>query len=172
MASFIQATCHLALRRVESQASSAASSSPSPGSLLSRSKASDLPELRQLLQQCISMAPHIIPSDRRLIVPYLTHPDLSRSNVIVKPSGAANIVSYIDWQGAVALPYFQSISLPDAILYEGKLISMPDDPFASPELPSDIRKKAFCYVALCRCYIALPELCSGHSSPLWLCSFR
>ncbi|SJL17039.1 uncharacterized protein ARMOST_20580 [Armillaria ostoyae] len=138
MVSFIQATCCLALRRVESQASSATSSSPSPSSLLSRSKPSDLPELRQLLQQCISMAPHIIPSDRRLIVPYLTHPDLSRSNVIVKPSGAANVISYIDWQGAVALPYFQSISLPDAILYEGKLISMPDDPFASPELPSDV----------------------------------
>ncbi|KAK0438667.1 kinase-like domain-containing protein [Armillaria borealis] len=118
--------------------SSAASPSPSPSSLISRSKPSDLPELRQLLQQCILMAPHIIPSDRRLIVPYLTHPDLSRSNVIVKPSGAANVVSYIDWQGAVALPYFQSISLPDAILYEGKLISVPDDPFASPELPSDV----------------------------------
>ncbi|KAK0447228.1 kinase-like domain-containing protein [Armillaria borealis] len=138
MVSFIQATCRLALRRAESQASSAASSSPSPSSLLSRSKPSDLPELRQLLQQCISMAPYIIPSERGLTAPYLFHPDLSRSNVIVKPAGAANVVSYIDWQGAVALPYLQSISLPEAVLYKGKLIPMPDDPFALPEIPPDL----------------------------------
>ncbi|KAK0229885.1 hypothetical protein EDD85DRAFT_957005 [Armillaria nabsnona] len=106
MVSFIEATCHLALRRAESQASSAVSSPPSPSSLLSRSKPSDLPELRRLLQQS----------------PYLIHPDLSRSNVIVKSSRAANVVSYVEWQGAVALPYLQSISLPEAVLYVGKCI--------------------------------------------------
>ncbi len=84
------------------------------------------------------MAPYIIPSERGLTAPYLFHPDLSRSNVIVKPTGAANVVSYIDWQGAVALPYLQSISLPEAVLYEGKLIPMPDDPFALPEIPPDL----------------------------------
>ncbi|KAK0229858.1 hypothetical protein EDD85DRAFT_956970 [Armillaria nabsnona] len=99
MVSFIHATYRLALRRAESRASSTASSSLSPSSLLSRSKPSDLPKLRQLLQQ----------------FPYLIPPDLSRSNVIVKSSRAANVVSYIDWQGAVALPYLQSISLPEAV---------------------------------------------------------
>ncbi|PBK86338.1 hypothetical protein ARMGADRAFT_534458 [Armillaria gallica] len=138
MLSFIQATCRLALQKAEYQASSAVSSSPSPGSLLSRSKPSDLPELRRLLQQCISMAPYIIPSQRGLTAPYLIHPDLSRSNVIVKPSGAANVVSYIDWQGAFAVPYLQSTRLPPAVLYEGKLITMPDDPFTLPELPPDL----------------------------------
>ncbi|PBK85282.1 hypothetical protein ARMGADRAFT_1087469 [Armillaria gallica] len=98
----IQTTCRLALRRAESQASSAASSSPSPSSLLSRSKPSDLPELRRLMQQRISMAPHIIPLERGLTAPYLIHPDLSPSNVIANPSGAANVVSCIDWQGGVA----------------------------------------------------------------------
>ncbi|PBK63880.1 hypothetical protein ARMSODRAFT_893717 [Armillaria solidipes] len=138
MLSFIQATCRLALQKAEYQASSAVSSSPSPSSLLSRSKPSDLPELRRLLQQCISMAPYIIPSERGLTAPYLIHPDLSRSNVIVKPSGAANVVSYIDWQGAFAVPYLQSARLPPAMLYEGKLITMPDDPFTLPELPPDL----------------------------------
>ncbi|PBK63885.1 hypothetical protein ARMSODRAFT_520005 [Armillaria solidipes] len=138
MLSFIQATCRLALQKAEYQASSAVSSSPSPGSLLSRSKPSDLPELRRLLQQCISMTPHIIPLECGLTAPYLIHPDLSGCNVIVKPSRAAIVVSYIDWQGAMALPYLQSISLPEAVLYEGKLIPMPDDPFALPEISLDL----------------------------------
>ncbi|PBK85288.1 hypothetical protein ARMGADRAFT_1129190 [Armillaria gallica] len=64
MTSFIQSTCRLALRRPESQAASAASSHPRPSSLLSRSKPLDLPELRRLLQQCISLAPYLNPRNQ------------------------------------------------------------------------------------------------------------
>ncbi|KAG7445347.1 uncharacterized protein BT62DRAFT_190732 [Guyanagaster necrorhizus] len=133
MVSFIQATCGLVLQKAESHAASAASSSPSPSSLLSGSRPFDLPELRRLLQQCISMTPHIIPLERGLTAPYLIDPDLSRSNVIVKPSGAANVVQYIDWQGAFSLPYLLSTRLPQAVLYEGKRIASPHDPFTFPD---------------------------------------
>ncbi|PBK63876.1 hypothetical protein ARMSODRAFT_893613 [Armillaria solidipes] len=136
MTSFLQSTCRLALRRAESQAASAASSHPRPSSLLSRSKPHDLPELRRLLQQCISLAPHLNPSEPALTAPRLTHPDLSRSNIIVAPTGAANVLSYIDWQGAMTLPYIQGAILPPAVLYEGDLIPLPDDPFSMPVMPS------------------------------------
>ncbi len=138
MTSFIQGTCRLALRRAESQAANTVSSHPTPSSLLSRSKPHDLPELRRLLQQCISLAPYLNPSEPALTAPRLTHPDLTRSNIIVAPTGAAHVLSYIDWQGAVTLPYIQGAILPPAILYDGSLIPFPDDPFSMPEMPPDI----------------------------------
>ncbi|KAK0460561.1 uncharacterized protein EV420DRAFT_1641108 [Desarmillaria tabescens] len=98
MASYIQVTCRLALGRAQSLPS-------------------DFAELCQLLQQCISMAPHINLPERGLTVPYLIHPDLLRSNVIVKPSEAANVISYIDWQHAVSLPYFQNTRLPQRLFF-------------------------------------------------------
>ncbi|KAK0447244.1 kinase-like domain-containing protein [Armillaria borealis] len=138
MTTFLQATCRLALRRAEYQAASVASSCPSSSSLLSRSKPDDLPELRQLLRHCISMVPYLTPSEPAIVYPFLSHPDLSRSNVIVQSSGAANIVSYIDWQGAAATPYLMGPDLPPAMRYEGSLIPFPDDPFSPPDMPPDI----------------------------------
>ncbi|KAK0229849.1 hypothetical protein EDD85DRAFT_939640 [Armillaria nabsnona] len=138
MTSFIQGTCRLALHRAESQVASAVSSHPTPSSLLSRSKPHDLPELRRLLQQCISLAPYLTPSEPALTTPRLTHPDLTRSNIIVAPSGAAHVLSYIDWQGAMTLPYIQGAILPPAILYDGSLIPLPDDPFSMPQMPPDM----------------------------------
>ncbi len=138
MTTFLQATCRLALRRAEYQVASAASSCPSSSSLLSRSKPGDLPELRQLLHHCISVVPYLTPSEPAIAYPFLTHPDLSRSNVIVQPSGAAKILSYIDWQGAAAIPYLMGLDLPPAIRYEGSLIQFPDDPFSLPEISPDI----------------------------------
>ncbi len=138
MTTFLQATSRLALRRAEYQVASAASSCPSSSSLLSRSKPGDLPELRQLLHHCISVVPYLTPSEPAIAYPFLTHPDLSRSNVIVQPSGAAKILSYIDWQGAAAIPYLMGPDLPPAIRYEGSLIQFPDDPFSLPEISPDI----------------------------------
>ncbi|KAK0460523.1 kinase-like domain-containing protein [Desarmillaria tabescens] len=137
MTSFIQTTCRLAHCKAESQAASASSSHPRPSSLLSRSKPHDLPELRRLLQQCISLAPYLNPSEPALTAPRLTHPDLSRSNILVAPTGAANVQSYIDWQGAMTLPYIQGAIISPAVLYGGNLIPLPDDPFSMPAMPPD-----------------------------------
>ncbi|KAK0460540.1 uncharacterized protein EV420DRAFT_1641090 [Desarmillaria tabescens] len=115
MASYIQVTCRLALGP--------------PTSRNSVSCCSNVYRWR------------IVLPEHGLAVPYLIHSDLSRSNVIVKPSRAANVVSYIDWQGAVALPYFQSIRLPKAILFKGKVIPIPDEPFSPSEIPSDLPPK-------------------------------
>ncbi|KAK0229853.1 hypothetical protein EDD85DRAFT_956965 [Armillaria nabsnona] len=115
MTTLLQATCCLALRRAEYQAVSAASSCPTSSSLLSRSKPDDLPELRQLLHHCISMVQH------------------NRSVF-----RAANVVPYIDWQGATATPYLMGPDLPPAIHYEGSLLKFTDDPFSLPEIAPDI----------------------------------
>ncbi len=123
MTTFLQATYRLVLRRAESQAASVASSCPSFSSLLSRSKPDDIPELRQLLHHCISMVPYLTPSEPAIAYPFLTHPDLSRINIIVRSSEAANVVSCIDWQGSTATLYLMGPDLPPAIRYASSLVN-------------------------------------------------
>ncbi|KAG7445369.1 uncharacterized protein BT62DRAFT_1007097 [Guyanagaster necrorhizus] len=90
MTSSIQSTCQLALRRTESHAASATSSHP----------------------VCSSAAPYLNPSSEPVLTfPRLTHPDLSQSNIIAE---AANVLSYIDWQGIMTFPYIQCTVLPPA----------------------------------------------------------
>ncbi|XP_006463190.1 hypothetical protein AGABI2DRAFT_207850 [Agaricus bisporus var. bisporus H97] len=84
-----------------------------------RSKKSDIPQLRRLLELCIRLAPFIVP-DGKLSEPVLSHPDLSLGNLIVSPEGPPSIQGIIDWQFSTVEPYFQQCSLPTYVAFSEK----------------------------------------------------
>lgn len=92
-----------------------------------KSKPSDAPLLRRLLQTCIRIAPHVIPRDAAMTAPVLNHPDLSLSNLIVPPDGTAQVGHAIDWQFTTVSPFVQLCSYASAVAYPGTVIPVPRD---------------------------------------------
>ncbi|KAF7763887.1 hypothetical protein Agabi119p4_8424 [Agaricus bisporus var. burnettii] len=85
-----------------------------------RSKKSDIPQLRRLLELCIQLAPFVVPHGK-LSEPVLAHPDLSLGNLIVSPDGPPSVQGIIDWQFSTVEPYFQQCSIPRYILFSEKI---------------------------------------------------
>ncbi|KAI0667373.1 kinase-like domain-containing protein [Trametes maxima] len=91
-----------------------------------KSRPSDKPLLRLLLEACVRVAPFIIPADPAITKPVLNHPDLSLNNLITSPEGPAHVRHVIDWQGATVSPYPMQCVLPHAVVYTGGLIRLDD----------------------------------------------
>ncbi|KZT69534.1 hypothetical protein DAEQUDRAFT_811307 [Daedalea quercina L-15889] len=101
-----------------------------------KSKPSDIPLLRRLLNICIRVAPLIVPSDPALTAPVLTHPDLTLNNLLVPPEGRAYVHHVIDWQGASIAPYCMQCGVPTAIVYSDGVVPIPLDG-SMPPWPED-----------------------------------
>ncbi|EKM75148.1 hypothetical protein AGABI1DRAFT_132504 [Agaricus bisporus var. burnettii JB137-S8] len=85
-----------------------------------RSKKSDIPQLRRLLELCIQLAPFVVPHGK-LSELVLAHPDLSLGNLIVSPDGPPSVQGIIDWQFSTIEPYFQQCSIPRYIVFSEKI---------------------------------------------------
>jgi hypothetical protein len=91
--------------------------------------------LVSLLNQRLTLIPSVILPDD-ICYPTLWHLDLSLSNILVAPTGPANILGLIDWQGTCIMSYFMQANFPSAFAYTAGLIEMPSGPL--PTLPADI----------------------------------
>lgn len=92
-----------------------------------KSKPTDIPLLRRLLNTCIRIAPLIIPPDPAITAPVLNHPDLALNNLIVPPEGLAYVHHVIDWQGAAISPYCMQCGVPTAVAYTEGVVPIPAD---------------------------------------------
>ncbi|OSD08746.1 hypothetical protein PYCCODRAFT_1401461 [Trametes coccinea BRFM310] len=105
-----------------------------------KSKPSDIPLLRRMLDICIRIAPLVVPTNPALTAPALNHPDLALSNLIVPSEGPPHIRHSIDWQGATISPFCMQAHVPRAFSYTPGVIPIPDDG-TLPVLPDDFDSK-------------------------------
>ncbi|TFK72771.1 hypothetical protein BDN72DRAFT_762892 [Pluteus cervinus] len=96
----------------------------------------ELPELRNLLERCLLIAPHLIPKNPDYLSPILAHPELVLPNIMVAPTGNATINAFLDWQGAVAAPLVMQTSPASVLRYTADKIEY--DSAGKPILPADI----------------------------------
>ncbi|KAF7589600.1 hypothetical protein BBP40_004060 [Aspergillus hancockii] len=64
-----------------------------------------------LLSKFLKVSPFLVPSEPTHNSPTLRHPDLSLSNILLKP-GSTEIAGVIDWQDAVIFPLFMQAGYP------------------------------------------------------------
>ncbi|THH04562.1 hypothetical protein EW146_g10144, partial [Bondarzewia mesenterica] len=88
----------------------------------------------KVLDMCAKAIPHIVlpPS---LCSPTLWHPNISHSNLLIAPTGPAEIRGLVDWQNSIIAPYCMQAGFPEAFIYEGGLIDIPEGR-VTPKLPS------------------------------------
>lgn len=86
----------------------------------------------QFLKDYIRIAEYLTPSQDRLTIPTLRHPDLLPSNIFV--SDKLNVVGIIDWQHASVLPLFLHAGIPDPFQNYGDPVSEDGE---KPQLPAD-----------------------------------
>lgn len=92
-----------------------------------KSRPSDAPILRRLLETCIRVAPHIMPRDSAMVAPVLNHAAITLANLIVPPDGFANVTHAIDWQFTTISPFAMLCDPPQAVIYSEILIPIPRD---------------------------------------------
>ncbi|KAF5353961.1 hypothetical protein D9756_007032 [Leucocoprinus leucothites] len=112
----------------------------------------DFPTHSKLLSMYIDAAPHFLPTDDDLCAPTLWHPDLHLNNTFASSSGPGEIQSIIDWQHATVLPFFMSMSVPPALIYEGDKIDI-HQPI--PQLPANFEELTPDDQAVCRLELRL-----------------
>ena len=103
-----------------------------------KSRPTDIPLLRRLLQTCTRIAPLIMPQNDAMTMPVLNHPDLALTNLIVPSEGPTHITHLIDWQGAEVAPFCMQCDIPPALTYTGPIdISTIDPSTLHPPWPSN-----------------------------------
>lgn len=90
-----------------------------------KSRPSDIPVLRRLLQTCMRIAPHIVPRNPAMTAPVLNHPDLALNNLIVPTDGLARATHAIDWQHTVVSPFVLICGYASGAVYPEIVIPVP-----------------------------------------------
>ncbi|THH03531.1 hypothetical protein EW146_g10425 [Bondarzewia mesenterica] len=85
---------------------------------------------------CAKAIPHIA-YPPTLCFPTLWHPNINHSNLLIAPTGPAEIGGLVDWQSSIIAPYCMQAGFPEAFIYTGGLIDIPEGQ-VTPKLPSHV----------------------------------
>lgn len=83
------------------------------------SSKADIPLLHSHLDKVLEVAPYLVPDQTISATFSLGHPNLTDTNILVRPEDEPKVTSIVDWQAALVAPLVMTAILPDFAQYVG-----------------------------------------------------